>query len=153
MAHPSVIAAIIGIPTAIAGAFATAYFTSVFTANAAAEKATARELSKIGIVAAAHINETGNIIAEVGRKIFVSKKSGPYYQVRFSQKLRAKPIILAVSDGGQRGANARVKKANANGFRLEGRSYSANGLVDSGFHFIVFSPNPEDGANVESPRQ
>lgn len=145
--NANVVTALIGIPTAVVSAFATAYFTSVFTAETTARvtavETTQAELERIGIVSAFHFNEAGKIVSTIGKKVSVSRRSGPFYEVKFLIPLEESPIVLAVGNGGERGANVRVKDVSLQGFILEGRSYDKNGLTKSNFNVVVFSSAAE----------
>jgi hypothetical protein len=86
---------------------------------------------------AGFVNANGSIARGNSDRFTVQKEGTGVYHVQFNKALSAVPIVVATSDGGARGSDARVVSTNKNGFTVEGRTYSDHGLSDIGFGFIV----------------
>jgi hypothetical protein len=81
------------------------------------------EASAAEIIAAGAVDINGNSTRYAGRAFRVERpeRSGMYI-IKFIGSLPRRPIIVAMSDGGQRGAFAEVKAVECDGFVVEGES-------------------------------
>ena len=86
---------------------------------------------------AGFINADGSIARGNREKFAVRKEGTGEYHIQFNRALPSVPIVVATSDGGQRGSDARIVSTDRNGFVVEGRTYSDHGLSDIGFGFMV----------------
>ena len=64
------------------------------------------------------------------------------YIVSFDKPFHRRPVVVATSDGGQRGAWAEVSSVTNRSFVVEGRAYNDHGLADIAFSFIAISQEP-----------
>jgi hypothetical protein len=93
------------------------------------------------IVAAGAVDRTGTTLRQAGKLGSVSRQQAGTYRVTFTEPLRTTPIAVAISDGGQYGSFAEITAIDSRGFTVEGRTYSAHGLADIGFQFVVVQPD------------
>ncbi len=89
------------------------------------------------ILASGYVTEDGNIARRSGAEFTVAHQATGIYEIIFSQKLSAVPVVVATSEGGPKGSDVRVRQTTNQSFRVEGRDYAGHGLANTGFGFIV----------------
>ncbi|TDJ63305.1 MAG: hypothetical protein E2O37_09030 [Proteobacteria bacterium] len=128
---------------ALIGALATvgaSYIVATSGAQKKAESVVYNELKKLNVVMAGYVDAQGNLQHEKGELFTVTRPDTGTYRIEFSEPMDIRPVVVATSDGGQKGANIRVVKATRLGVTLEGRAYSSNDKSNTAFNFIVVTP-------------
>ena len=59
------------------------------------------------------------------------------YAITFTKPYSNTPVVVATSDGGERGCRMCIRTVNGFTCTFESRSYDTNALSDSGFNFIA----------------
>lgn len=83
------------------------------TATKAAETAAERKLEQLAVATAGVVDKNGNVIRHAGRPFTVSPQPPGRYRVNFRDPFPTLPIVVAISDGGDRGATAEINEACA----------------------------------------
>ena len=90
---------------------------------------------------AGRVNQNGTIVGGTETDLWEPDKKGTgVYEIDFNPNLPFTPVVVASTDGGDRGCNIRVKYVSGTKFRIEGRRYHDHGLADISFDFIVVGP-------------
>jgi hypothetical protein len=123
---------------ALIGAVATVLAAFV-TAKKAADDTVTKRIAELSVASGGNIASNGTVISHMGQPFTVTRQAGSY-RINFSAPFSAPPIVVALSDGGTKGARAELVAVDTTGFTVEGRDYAANGQANLGFHFIVVRP-------------
>ena len=94
-------------------------------------------IEEIAVVSAGQVSQEGNRELWKGGNFSVDFQSPGTYRISFNQPFDTNPIVLATSDGGDRGAVAEVSDVSASGFTVEGRTYDSHQLAQIGFQFVA----------------
>jgi len=120
-----IIVALIGAFTSIAVAiFSSGYFVN-------------KKIEDIAVVTAGAVDLRGNVDRREGLPFTVNPLGTGKYRVNFREPFPNKPIVVAISDGGQKGSFAEIIGVDTTGFTIEGRDYATHGLAEIGFQFIA----------------
>ncbi len=98
------------------------------------------EVRKLTVVTGGEVNKNGKKINSVGIPFDVEVIQNGQYRIKFKKPFRQKPIVVAIGDGGDKGAYTEITNINNKGFVLEGRDYLKHGLAQLNFQFLVVGP-------------
>ena len=96
-----------------------------------------KRIEKLDVVTAGAVKKDGTVIRHVGFPFTVIRRKSGQYRVNFRDPFKEIPVVIATSDGGDRGAFAEITSVDSTGFTVEGRTYSAHGLAEIGFQFVA----------------
>ncbi len=141
-----IIAALIGAGATVIAA----YFPILSSAEKAAEEkvearvgAIIQEIENLDVVTAGSVAKDGTVVRHSGYPFTVAPRDGGRYRVNFRDPFKEIPVVVATSDGGDRGAFAEITSIDTTGFLVEGRTYSAHGLAEIGFEFVAVQSIPK----------
>ncbi len=89
------------------------------------------------IIIAGSVLPDGNLQFGDRTEFKSGKEKTGVYTITFIKPYPNTPVIVATSDGGERGCRIDIKNVNSVTCKLESRSYDTNALCDSGFNFIA----------------
>ena len=94
-------------------------------------------IEQLSVVTAGAVAKNGNAVRHAGKPFTVSGQQAGRYRINFRDPFLTVPVVVAISDGGDRGAAAEITGIDATGFFVEGRDYSRHGLAIIGFQFVA----------------
>jgi len=143
-----IVVAVIGALASVGAAYITATKAAATTAQGEARDAAKRavtettgplveKIEQLSVVTAGAVDKKGNVIRHAGKPFTVSPQEAGRYRINFRDPFPTVPVVVAISDGGDRGAAAEITGIDTTGFVVEGRDYSKHGLAVIGFQFVA----------------
>lgn len=102
-----------------------------------AKREITQQIQKLDVVTAGSVQENGTVIRHAGYPFTVAPRDSGRYRINFRDPFKEIPIVVAISDGGDKGAVAEITAIDTTGFTVEGRTYSGHGLAKIGFQFVA----------------
>ena len=136
----NIVAALIVAVATIMGSVITANKTAALTSSKTAALEVDKRFRELAVVTAGYVSSSGTVERQVGQSFTATHQVKGKYRINFRDPFPIPPIVVAISDGGQAGADARLVSVDTTGFSIEGRGYSDHGLADMAFHFVAVQP-------------
>ncbi len=96
-----------------------------------------QKIQKLDVVTAGSVQKNGTVVRHAGFPFTVAPRDSGRYRINFRDPFKEVPIVVAISDGGDKGAVAEITAIDPTGFTVEGRTYSGHGLAKIGFQFVA----------------
>ncbi len=96
-----------------------------------------QQIQKLDVVTAGSVQKNGTVVRHAGYPFTVAPRDSGRYRINFRDPSKQIPTVVAISDGGDKGAFAEITAIDTTGFTVEGRTYSGHGLAKIGFQFVA----------------